>query len=159
MADRIAIMNAGRVMQIGTPRELYESPNSMFIASFLGETNILPVADIRPERPGLCLAQTGDGLAIRAAAPASIAGTVVLSIRPENIELDDPGRAAENRFRGTVSEAVYTAGSIRYRVKIADGVVLTLRVQSRHGVRVYAVGDPVEVSWRASTTLVIPEGT
>jgi len=157
MADRIAIMNAGRFAQTGTPRELYESPRNTFVASFLGESNILPVSSIVQDDHDHCLARTQDGLTIRAAAAERPAGGVALSIRPENIEINVAG-AAENRFKGEVVDTVYTAGTVRYRVKIAADTVLTVRVPSRHGIRLLGTGEQVRVSWKASDTLVVAEG-
>ena len=157
MADRIAIMNAGRFAQVGTPRELYEDPSNVFVASFLGEANILPVSSIAQGDPAACLARTRDGLTIRAAASECPSGGVALSIRPENIDIDAGGAGSENRMKGEVVDVVYTAGTVRYRVKVGDETVLTVRVPSRHGIRLLAVGDTVRVAWKASDTLVVRE--
>ncbi|MGE0213285.1 MAG: ABC transporter ATP-binding protein [Parvibaculaceae bacterium] len=157
MADRIAIMNAGRFVQIGTPRQLYEAPRNVFVASFLGESNILPVSSIARDEGEICLARTRDGLTIRAAAPERPAGGVALSIRPENVEIDTAGAGAENRMKGEVVDAVYTAGTVRYRVKIGSETTLIVRVPSRHGIRLLEPGEMVRVAWKASDTLVVTE--
>lgn len=157
MADRIAIMNAGRFVQVGTPRELYESPRNVFVASFLGEANILPVSSIAQDDHAVCLARTRDGLTIRAAVAQRPSGAVALSIRPENIEIGTAGAGAENRMKGEVVDVVYTAGTVRYRVKVGEETIVTVRVPSRHGIRLVAIGETVRVAWKAGDTLVVRE--
>jgi iron(III) transport system ATP-binding protein len=106
VADRIAVMNAGRIAQIGTPAELYHHPQSAFVASFIGETNLLE---------GKVLSRDGDTLRVQTAAGEFIAAAgqstsdcVVLSIRPEQMRIVRDGAAAPiNRLSGRVVETTF----------------------------------------------------
>jgi putative spermidine/putrescine transport system ATP-binding protein len=106
------------------------------------------------------IARTAEGLTLRTRAPRD--GAAVICIRPESIilaagEQRDPAGAAENRFAGRISEAVFTAGSVRYKVALPEGTVLTLRQPSRHGIPLQGPGETVTIAWRASDTLLIDE--
>ena len=108
VADRIAVMNAGRIVQVGTPADLYHRPNSSFVAAFIGETNLLPGRVVGREN-GAVRVQTAAG-EIRAAAPAPVADEVTLSIRPEQMRVVRDGSAAAgraNRFSGRVAETTF----------------------------------------------------
>jgi putative spermidine/putrescine transport system ATP-binding protein len=80
-----------------------------------------------------------------------------LLVRPENTVIGEDRGSAENRFPGVVSDVVYTAGSVRYRVRLGDDLVLTVRVPSRHGIVLKAIGDAVTVAWRAGDTIIVAE--
>src|SRR6476469_10093034 len=101
MADRIAIMNAGRIEQLGTPSELYERPRTAFVASFLGISNLLAGSVTGPGSVRL-----DDGTEVRV--PESILngrnGKVAVGVRPEKIRL---GHGEENRLTGRLLESAY----------------------------------------------------
>jgi ABC-type sugar transport system ATPase subunit len=89
LADRIAVLSAGRVQQVGTPLELYERPQNKFVAGFLGSPamNFLPArVDGRAVR--------APGVAVELARPAPRAGEVILGVRPEDLHVEDDARAA-----------------------------------------------------------------
>ena len=157
MADRIAVMNNGAIIQIATPRELYENPRTSFVASFLGEANLKKIEQIAGGGASGCTARVGGGRIVRTAAPTLPVSRSVLLVRPENITLGDERGQAENRFPGLIADVVYTAGSIRYRVRLADDFILTVRVPSRHGIVLHAIGDTVTVTWRAGDTIIVAE--
>jgi putative spermidine/putrescine transport system ATP-binding protein len=100
---------------------------------------------------------TADGLRLAArAAPAGLDGAAVMAcVRPEAIQLG--GHAAENRLDGTVADIVYTAGTLRYRIRLGGACHITVRHPSSHAAPDLAVGQPVAVSWRAHDTLLIPK--
>src|SRR5262249_37728336 len=96
------------------------------------------------------------GRIVRTSSTMLPASPSVLLVRPENIMIGDERGVAENRFSGVISDVVYTAGSVRYRVRLGD-LILTLRVPSRHGIVLPALGDAVTVAWRASDTIIVGE--
>ena len=157
MADRIAVMNNGAIIQIATPRVLYENPHTSFVASFLGEANLMKIEQIAGGGASGCTARVAGGRIVRTAAPTLPVSRSVLLVRPENITLGDERGQAENRFPGLIADVVYTAGSIRYRVRLADDFILTVRVPSRHGIVLHAIGDTVTVTWRAGDTIIVAE--
>ncbi len=179
MADRIGIVHQGRMAQVGTPAEVYETPASRFVATFMGSANILP------GRP------TGDGFAVEGlgvtlwAAPGHLTpDTRWVAIRPERIRVgDDP--AAANRVTGTLAERAYAGDSLALAVRLADGTLLRVRqplgdgigsadrgretapsarvgpsavgggavTGDRVGATALAVGDAVTLSWRADACI------
>jgi len=157
MADRIAVMNNGAIIQIATPRELYENPRTLFVASFLGEANLMKIEQIAGGGSGGCTARTAGGRIVRTATSTLPSSRSVLLVRPENITLGDERGSPDNRFPGVIADVVYTAGSVRYRVRLTDDLTLTVRVPSRHGIVLHAVGDAVTVAWRASDTIIVAE--
>ena len=95
MADRIAVMNKGCVEQFGTPEEVYDQPETLFVAGFVGTSNLLPgtLATIAAAGPTVALAGGGT-LVLPSARPCSVPGPVVLSLRPEHLRFaraDEPG--------------------------------------------------------------------
>ncbi|MBY0308522.1 MAG: ABC transporter ATP-binding protein [Phycisphaerales bacterium] len=118
MADRCAVMKAGRIVQVGTPHELYHTPADRFVAEFLGETNFLTGA--------LC----GDGQSVltaagelRSTAPAprglSIGGAVTVSLRPESLRLSPGGANGPNTLTGRVVESTYLGEIAQHTVELA----------------------------------------
>ncbi|HSZ56379.1 MAG TPA: ABC transporter ATP-binding protein [Tepidisphaeraceae bacterium] len=107
VADRIALMNAGRIVQVGTPADLYHRPASSFVADFIGETNLLRGKVIGREDGQVCV-ETAAG-PIRAAGGRELSGEVTLSIRPEQMRLADARPASDglNRLEGDVTETTF----------------------------------------------------
>jgi spermidine/putrescine transport system ATP-binding protein len=149
MADAIAVMNHGRIEQLGRPEELYERPQTAFVARFLGASNLLPGA-------------VDDGTTVRLKSGAVVRvegllpprGTpVAVGIRPEKLRLDGPAEA--NRLAGTVKELSYVGVATQYVVDTADGA-LTVYVQNTEpGTRAVAPSTPVELSFSPESAFVV----
>jgi iron(III) transport system ATP-binding protein len=130
-SDRIAVMSAGRVEQVGAPAEVYERPATAFVASFIGRTNLLRG---RLEADGRVACDGGIAL-VTAAGPEHAPGTAVaISIRPHSITVAAaPAAGAQadgaplNVFPGTIARASYFGDAMDYQVAIA-GTATTLRV-------------------------------
>ena len=153
MSHRIAIMNHGRVAQVGSPRDLYEHPVNRFVASFLGEANLFDLAEITAHGDGARLV-TGDGFVLHSAmAPRSSAQCAC--VRPETINISEDRVEADNSLEGRIVDATYTAGSLRYRIEIAPDLILTQRTPSVRGAALMPTGTTVHVSWRAEDTLLV----
>jgi spermidine/putrescine transport system ATP-binding protein len=150
MSDRIAVMQAGKVEQLGTPEELYERPATRFVADFIGTTNLLHG---RVEAGGGVRLESGE--LTRAADDGIAAGTAVeLSVRPESIELVPAD--AVGAIRASVEQAAYLGTTISYQVRTAGGLGLTVLV-SKTGLRL-PVGSEVAVAWAPSEALVLGHG-
>jgi spermidine/putrescine transport system ATP-binding protein len=147
MADSIAVMDAGHIEQLGSPDELYERPNTPFVARFLGVSNLL-----KGEAAGDGTVRLSDGTIVRAPASSGRQGKVAVGIRPEKIRL---GAGEENTLAGDVRERAYIGVSTQYIVDTAHGPV-TVYVQNADP-RVSAVqaGDPVTLSWSPEATFVV----
>jgi spermidine/putrescine transport system ATP-binding protein len=147
MADSIAVLNEGRLEQLGSPTELYERPRTPFVASFLGVSNLLAGTT-----DGDGIVRLEDGTVVRAPAAAGRRGRVSVGIRPEKIRL---GRDHENTLRGEVSERAYIGVSTQYVVQTPAGAI-TLYVQNTDPAASAAeVGDQVAASWSPDASFVV----
>lgn len=154
MSDRICLMNNGRIEQIGTPQELYFRPCSVFVAQFLGESNIL---DATVVDAGESVVLDGpSGLALRALADRMLeqGESVKVVIRPERLRLLRPGETDDNLASGTLKEMVFGGGVCRYFVSLPGGTVLSLKQLSPDGAQPQP-GDTVRVGWSSAHALVL----
>ncbi|MBL6456396.1 ABC transporter ATP-binding protein [Belnapia sp. T6] len=144
MSDRIAIMEHGRIAQMGPPREVYERPDNAFVAAFLGEANLLPA-----RRDGTGVAGPG-GARLEAGAGTLPGAEGLLFIRPEKLGIA-PGTAAEgpNSLAGRVRHASFLGNTVRYAVEVAEGAVLVCDAPNGAGTVLHAAGDSVLLRWRA----------
>jgi ABC-type Fe3+/spermidine/putrescine transport system ATPase subunit len=142
MGDRLVVMNKGRIEQIGSPQQLYRSPKSLFVASFIGRGNFLPGKPVA----GHPAFRTESGLEIACAKAPD--GAATLMIRPEAIELGGHLFDGPNVFEADVQEAVYlgAASEITVRLKSGDTLLATApAVGSAQSDVPYAVGQRVWV--------------
>jgi len=171
MADRLVVMSAGAIQQIGTQRDLYEHPSNRFVAGFVGRTNFLRGVLVEPgvfrSDGGLTLrcdgrsAQSGTAPSSAGVASTSSPGTRrALALRPERLVLGaaaDTARA--NRVAGTVEFASYLGAIIEYYVRLSSGE--TLRVHAPNtgatGDREWTLGETVHVSWPVEVGLVLED--
>jgi spermidine/putrescine transport system ATP-binding protein len=146
MSDRIAVMRGGRILQIGSPEDIYERPATRFVADFIGETNLIDAEPLGKRRFRL---PSGDVLTACDDAPGRI-----LAIRPERAWLADPGQGVA----GVVEQVVYLGTDTTYHVALAGGVRLRLREQNRGGARPRAgQGESVGVVVPDSAVRVLAE--
>jgi spermidine/putrescine transport system ATP-binding protein len=146
MADRIAIMRAGKIEQLGTPTELYEQPRTAFVAGFLGISNLLPGTVTGPSAVRL-----DDGTEVRVAAEAIAGrtGRVAVGVRPEKIRL---GHGEENRLTGRLLETAYIGVATQYVLQTKNGNVSIYVQNSEPGAQEQA---PTEISWSPDSTFVV----
>jgi putrescine transport system ATP-binding protein len=132
VADRIGVMDSGRLEQVATPRQLYEAPSSRWIAEFVGDINMIEGQIERSEEHRLTIS-TRDAGTIIAAEPRQpfTKATICVAIRPEKVKLsrrgpvsDAPGAIPMNRLEGVVAEVNYLGGITTYKVKLDTGAVL-----------------------------------
>jgi spermidine/putrescine ABC transporter ATP-binding subunit len=155
MSDRIAIMNAGRIVQFGTPQEIYTRPSSIFVSDFIGQTNLLPGEIVAADAASVQFRLRGGGV-VKAGAPMALAaGTkAVLSVRPENVRL---AKGADGALRGTVRESVYLGSSVRVAVGLDDASLIWAELRENEAAGL-APGDAVAVSWPDNGALILREG-
>jgi putative spermidine/putrescine transport system ATP-binding protein len=146
LSDRIVVMNAGRVEQIGRPHEVYERPASPFVAGFLGKTNLLEGAVER--RAEGTRAAIGDG---HWPVPDSAAGQVTVTVRPEKIGFTDGGTCS---LGGSVHTRIFQGNHWLYQVDTPCGLVTVIRQNS--GEEAPAEGARVRLTWRAEDMSVRP---
>jgi putative spermidine/putrescine transport system ATP-binding protein len=120
MAERIVVLNRGRVEQVGSPSEVYDRPASLFAGTFIGSSNLLPgrLAAVEEARCSIQL-ETGDVIEVAARAPLGRGGRVLLSVRPERMRLtDQPG---PNRVPATLDVSMPLGATVVHEVILADG--------------------------------------
>jgi putrescine transport system ATP-binding protein len=155
LATRLAVMNRGRLVQTGTPPEVYEQPASRFVAEFLGAANILDGTVTAAGPDGLRIAVAGAEILASGAAEAG--GRVAVALRPEHLRLSRGAEPGPNRALGTLREVAYRGEGFAFLVSLQGG---ELRVSQpnlrRGGVPPAAVGDAVTVAWDADAPVVLP---
>jgi spermidine/putrescine transport system ATP-binding protein len=149
MADQIAVMSHGRIEQLGTPTELYETPSTAFVAGFLGVSNLIPGTVSGPDTVRL---RSGPEVRVRPDALAGRTGAVAVGIRPEKIEL---GQGQPNSLDGTVVEEAYVGVSTQYIVETGCGLLTVYRQNASPGLNGAAPGQRLTLSWSPDSTFVV----
>jgi spermidine/putrescine transport system ATP-binding protein len=147
MADTIAVMNHGRIEQLGTPTELYERPRTAFVAGFLGVSNLL-----HGSVEGEGAVRLADGTVVQAQTNGRT-GEVAAGVRPEKIALGQDG--GSNRLAGTVSETAYIGVATQLVVETPAGTVQVFAQNTDSGSRAPEPGSPVTLSWSPQSTFVV----
>jgi spermidine/putrescine transport system ATP-binding protein len=150
MADQIAVMNNGRIEQLGSPAELYERPRTAFVARFLGASNLLPGTV-----SGSGVVRLDGGSEVRISADAlPVSGTrVAIGIRPEKLAFG--ARDGRNRLAGTVIEGAYVGVATQYIVDTPSGRLAVYVQNAEPGATGVTVGLPVELSFDPEAAFVV----
>ena len=149
LSDRIVVMNAGRIEQVGTPFEIYNRPATPFVASFIGNLNILDAAVVDPAQGLLSVA----GQEVRAAGPVSFpASRAKLSLRPEMLSLNE-GVPGANSLHGTLGTVVFLGSIVRLGIVIGNREISLDRFNTPH-LALPAVGSEVTISFPREACLV-----
>ena len=163
-ATRLAVMDRGRLVQVGTPGEVYEFPNSRFIAEFLGSANILEgvVATTGAEGGRIRTADGAIEILSDAPAPRPVGERVVVALRPERLAIARAPEGAghgDNRLIGRVRDIAYSGDLFLYHVEIAGGRRLRVSQPNLRRItdRPLGAGDAVIVTWDREASMVLPE--
>ena len=165
MADRIVIMNKGRIEQIGTPFEIYSNPQSVFVADFIGQANIirLKITAVGSDTNSVQIPRGGVFTA-RALRPErlkkqeaiyKVGAEASLIIRPEQIQLG-PAPAKEDQFPAIVESAMFVGSHIEYFVKLPNDSVIKALVPYQTGMHIFSAGDDVELSFDVASAVFLP---
>jgi spermidine/putrescine transport system ATP-binding protein len=147
MADSIAVMNAGRIEQLGAPQDLYEQPATAFVAGFLGISNLLPGV---VEDRGAVRLDTGT---VVQAKVDGLTGPVAAGVRPEKIKLGEGGGA--NTLEGRVVETAYIGVATQVVVETPAGTVQVFAQNIDSGQSIPTPGSSITLSWRPDSTFVV----
>jgi spermidine/putrescine transport system ATP-binding protein len=161
MSDRIAVMNDGLILQVGDPVEIYERPNSRFVADFIGETNFIE-GEVVESASDKTVVDLGSGvkIAARRVDDLSPGQTVTVALRPEKMSLHATP-AADNgaSVPATVQEAVYIGTDTRYTLCLTERHRVVVRIQNvgsnLEETRPFRRGDQVHLSWAIDSALVL----
>jgi len=146
MSDRIAVFNDGVVQQLSTPSELYEKPESSFVAQFIGENNQLN-GTVKGIDGDYCDVELGDGRTVRTTrvTPTAVGEATTLSIRPERMEIGQTDGFVE--LQGVIEELIYLGDHIRVRMNVAGNDEFIVKVRNRKDSRELKVGETTTVGW------------
>ena len=146
MSDRIGVMDAGKLLQVGTPEDIYENPVSRFVAEFIGETNFIDGAVTDDGR-----LRIGGGEIVYARCDAAPGTDVTLALRPEKVQIhsrNDPAIPPErNQVPATVTRQLYFGESIYYEIEIPGGELIDARLENIPSLRRWSVGEEITVSF------------
>lgn len=152
MSDRIAVMSNGYVQQIGSPKEIYETPINRFVADFIGETNLLDVEVLSvSEQTAQITLPGGHPFTCPAAAKVN-PGKGHLSVRPERISFCTP---ENGDLQGTVTDQIYLGTDTHVELKLIDDVVITVRIQNSISISIPEVGDIVGLKLEAGAASLL----
>jgi spermidine/putrescine ABC transporter ATP-binding subunit len=155
MADRIGVMQGGGMAQVGTPAEVYEHPNTRFVAEFLGAANILHAVVRNVTGDNVILELPRLATLVRARGIAAVGETLMLALRPERLRL---GRQeAPNRLEAVVAERAYAGETLTHTLRLADGTMLRASQSLHNGLAAGALsaGQAVSVSWQLDACILL----
>jgi spermidine/putrescine transport system ATP-binding protein len=159
LSDRIAVMNQGKIEQIGTPTQIYERPQTRFVAEFIGDTNLLP-GRIEGAHPSMLWVKLDNGYKlnvhpVETGTSPLTSGSVVVSIRPENIHLSlSPPAQLSNCFEGRLESVMYLGTHINCLVRLVTGESLVVR--QSNAFQPPSTEQPLYLSWRAEDCMALP---
>jgi spermidine/putrescine transport system ATP-binding protein len=162
LSDRIAVMNSGKIEQIGTPSEIYDYPQTPFVADFIGDTNLL-TGHVAQSDPKLIQVTTDSGLNVfvepsgesATESTQTLSGAVVVSIRPEKIHLSpQPPSNSANCFPGQVNHVMYLGTHVHCVVELVTGEYLTV-LQPNRASNLMAPQTSVYAHWEAKDCLAL----
>jgi len=156
MSDRIAVMSGGHVEQIAAPTEMYEEPRTVFVADFLGISNLMTVT-VDGAEGGVCRARLGDFI-LRAAQgeTAEVRGETRVVIRPERVRIEPYESTGDNRVPGMIERVVYLGSSEQLVVRLATGDVVHALFVNDGTLRDFAQGTAVQIHFPAEALRVLP---
>ena len=161
LASRIAVMDRGKVMQVGTPSEIYEFPQSRFVADFVGTTNLFE-GTVTVAEPGTVTVQcpeTGCELKVDDLGRFAPGQRVWVALRPEKIRLSKQPACAPrvNELRGIVWELGYLGNRSTYQIKMASGKLVTVQSQNERRTAEWTIdwSDEVYMSWQPDAAVIL----
>lgn len=157
MSDRIAVMSEGRVEQIGTPREIYDAPASVFVAGFIGVANLIP-AVVRRVTGTLATVELAGGYCVAAAGNGALqpGAAATVMVRPEGLRLGETAPAGGDGLPVTLEQAVFQGPVMRYGLRAADGTEIVAHVPAGRTGPALRPGLALWVSWDAAAARILP---
>ncbi len=159
LGDRLGIMREGRIVQVGTPHEIYEYPRSRFVADFIGTVNLLDgtIAEDAATHARIACPEAGIDIVVDHAVTGARGAAVAVALRPEKIAISRDPLPHDNRVAGRVADIVYNGNLSVFHVTLDTG--RRLRVARANAVRAedapLAPGDRVHLGWSGSASVVV----
>ncbi len=157
LSDRIVVFNEGRVMQVGTPDELYQLPQNRFVADFIGKTNFL-TGEVLSREGSLCVIRLGEEIVMKGPLREGFPEPqkyATFSLRPEKILIGDEITDTPNRYEALVEELLYLGEFTKYHLRLAGGVEIIAKSSNRRGRSVLTPGTKIQVGWEPGELLLV----
>ncbi len=160
LGDRLGVMDAGRIVQIGTPREVYEFPQTRFVADFIGTVNLFQgrIAEDADSHAEIDCPEAGERIRIPHAVTGTVGQAVSVALRPEKISIGRAAGTAPNRMQGRVGDVVYHGGATVFHVDLDTGK--RVRVSRANSARTEAeaigAGERVVLGFAGEAAVVLP---
>jgi spermidine/putrescine transport system ATP-binding protein len=158
MSDRLAVMDAGKVAQVGTPVEVYEQPANAYVADFLGVSNLMDGTATPAAHGGTCRVRLGEFEVDANQGATGCTGPVKLAIRPERVRIEPYEAAGANRIPAMVERLVFLGSSTQVLLRLAHGPQIQALLQNLGEPPAYQQGTAVEVLLPADALRVLPVG-
>jgi spermidine/putrescine transport system ATP-binding protein len=158
MSDRLAVMRDGKIVQVGSPTEVYEEPADTYVADFLGASNLMPVRIIDRGAGGRCEVRLGDATLSADHGGLDAPDDAHAVIRPERVRIEEFGSAGPNRVPAMVERLVYLGSATQVFLRLAAGTDIQALLQNDGGQLSLAQGTPVHVFLAADALRVLRGG-
>jgi spermidine/putrescine transport system ATP-binding protein len=145
MSDRLAVMRAGKIVQMGGPHEIYDEPADTYVADFLGISNLMAVQVIERGPGSQCVIQMGESKLAAGFGGQEAPDRAHAVIRPERVRIEEFGSAGQNRVPGMVERLVYLGSTTQVMVRLAPGTLVQALVQNDGSTGDLSQGTPVHV--------------
>jgi spermidine/putrescine transport system ATP-binding protein len=145
MSDRLAVMRAGRIVQMGAPHEIYDEPADTYVADFLGVSNLMAVQVIERGPGSRCMVQLGESKLEAGYGGQDAPDRAHAVIRPERVRIEDFGSSGPNRVPGMVERLVYLGSATQVLIRLAPGELVQALVQNDGRFGDLTQGTPVHV--------------
>jgi len=161
VASRVAVMDEGRVMQVATPEQIYEAPNSVYVADFIGDVNILrgSAKAVGSDLYEVAWAAGQNPVHATSTRPFSDGQRCHLAIRPEKVSIHKDQPEADNAVQGKVLDIAYLGNLSTYHVELPTGEIIKAQVANTRRIarRDFTWEDPVWVSWTNTAGVLLAE--
>ena len=157
MSDRICLINKGEIQQIGTPHDLYFRPENLFVADFLGESNLLDATVVR-KRDNVVLLEGPGGAQIEAVAPREVVRGQRLKfmIRPENVRILAAGERADSELTAKLQDVILMGQVTKFYATLADGTAVSATQLTSPTIPKLSLGDEVRFGFDVESTVALP---
>jgi len=160
MSDRVAVFNRGRIEQLGTPEELYNKPVTLFVAGFVGETNLIAGQVSAVSEQTCQVAARTLQFTAHHAGDVRAGQNVTVAVRPERVRIvadADVSGCTRNQVSGTIAEVIYLGRAVKYVVDICGLSLSVVQLIDRHDTPTHIPSDNVCVSWDPESATVLAE--
>jgi ABC-type Fe3+/spermidine/putrescine transport system ATPase subunit len=158
LSDRLAVMHAGRVEQLGEPPDVYQHPRSRAVAEALGPANFLPVRVVEVRELGVVVeTEGGHRVPVAGIAQYTVGSRGLLVLRPEILSLTDAAMARRPGLPGTVTLRVFEGARQLYEVDIGGAAPVRVELPAQHESRLFRLGERVRVELSSDTSVLVPD--